>query len=85
MNGDEYRALFSVAQEGRDAALSCLRVLQEHERRLGVLETKVDKNVEAVAVGRMGVRTFAWLGTLLIGLGGLVFGIWEGFGGASGD
>lgn len=81
MNGREYRDLFTVAQETRDAALSCLRVLEEHERRLGVLERKVDKNVEAVAVGRMGIRTLAWGGSLLIGLGGLAFGLWEKFNG----
>ena len=84
MNGQEYQQLFSVAQEGRDAALQCLRVLSEHERRLGVVERKADKNVAAVAVGRFGVHALAWVGSILIGLGGLLFGLWDQLGGGDG-
>lgn len=85
MNGLEYKQLYTVAQEGRDAALQCLRVLTEHERRLGVVEKKVDKNAAAVAVGRFGIRACAWVGSILIGLGGLLFGLWENIGGGGGD
>ncbi len=84
MNGQEYKQLFDVAQEGRDAALQCLRVLGEHERRLGVVEEKVDRNAAAVAVGRFGVHALAWAGSLLIGMGGLLFGLWDHIGGGDG-
>ncbi len=84
MNGQEYQRLFNMAEEGRDAALSCLRVLSEHERRLGTVEKKVDRNAAAVAVGRFGVHALAWAGSLLIGLGGLLFGLWNQLGGTDG-
>ena len=77
MNGQEYARLFDMAREGRDAALACLVELEDHKRRLGVLEGKVDTNTTNVAVGRFGVRALGWGGSLLIGLGGVVFGLWE--------
>ena len=77
MNGSEYKQLFDMAQEGRDAALSCVRVLSEHTTRLDSLEKKVNKNVSAVEVGRFGLRALGWGGSILIGLGGLLYGIWQ--------
>ena len=77
MNGNEYKQLFNIAQEGRDAALSCVRVLEEHGNRLAALEDKVNKNVSAVAVGRFGLRALGWVGSVLIGLGGLLYGVWN--------
>ncbi len=77
MNGQEYQRLFDMAQEGRDAALSCVRVLEEHGGRLDRLERTVNTNTRDMAVGRFGVRAVAWSGSLLIGLGGLAFGLWE--------
>ena len=84
MNGAEYERLFKMAEEGRDAALSCVGTLEEHGKRLDTLETKVDANVTAVAVGRFGLRALVMFGSLLIGLGGFLFGLWDKIGGGSG-
>lgn len=77
MNGQEYERLFKMAQEARDAALAALSATHEHGKRLDDLETKVDANATAVAVGRFGLRALATLGSLLIGVGGVAFGLWE--------
>lgn len=81
MNGKEYEQLFQMAQEGRDAALSCVRVLEEHGHRIVALERSVNKNNEALSAGRFGTRVLAWVGTALIGLGLLMVGFWDKFNG----
>lgn len=77
MNGSEYERLFNIAQEGRDAALSCVRVLEEHGHRIVRLERSVSKNNVAVGAGRFGVIVLAWVGSVLIGVGGLIVGFWD--------
>ncbi len=77
MNGVEYERLFRMAQEARDAALGALAATHEHGKRLDTLEEKVDSNATDLAVGRFGLRALGVLGSLLIGLGGLTFGLWE--------
>ena len=84
MNGQEYERLFKMAEEGRDAALSCVGTLAEHGKRLDTLEKKVDANASAVAVGRFGVRALVLFGSFLIGVGGFLFGFWDKIGGGSG-
>lgn len=84
MNGAEYERLFKMAEEGRDAALSCERILGEHGKRLDTLEGKVGDNATAVAVGRFGLRAIVVLGSFLIGVGGFLFGLWDRIGGGSG-
>lgn len=84
MNGQEYDRLFNMAQEGRDAALSCVRVVEEHGHRIIALERSVNKNNAALAQGRFGTRVLAWVGTVLIGVGGVVVGLWSNLGGPHG-
>ncbi len=77
MNGQEYARLFELVLEARDAALAALAATQEHGERLDKLETKVDNNATAVALGRFGLRAAGVVGTLLIGLGGFLFGLFK--------
>ncbi len=84
MNGQEYARLFELVLEARDASRAALAATQEHGKRLDKLEQKVDNNATAVALGRFGLRTAGVVGTLLIGFGGLLFGIWEHIGGNGG-
>ena len=84
MNGQEYTQLFELVQEARDAALAALAATEDHSKRLDVLETTVSANSTALAVGKVGVRALAVLGSLLIGLGGFAFGLWEHIGGNGG-
>ncbi len=84
MNGQEYQQLFELVMQSRDASRAALDATREHSVRLELIEKKVDANVTAVAVGKFGVRTLVFLGSLLIGLGGLVFGLWENIGGNGG-
>ncbi len=84
MNGKEYDQLFKMAQEGRDAALSCVRVVEEHGHRIVALERSVNKNNEARVSARVGARALAWVGTALIGFGGAALGIWSNLGGPNG-
>ncbi len=84
MNGQEYAQLFELVLESRDASRAALTATQEHGKRLDKLEGKVDDNATAVALGRFGLRTAGLVGTLLIGLGGLLFGLWEHIGGNGG-
>ncbi len=81
MNGQEYTQLFNMAQQARDAALAALAATEDHGKRLDTLETKVDNNAIDLAVGRFGLRATGVIGSLLIGLGGFLFGLWEWFGG----
>ncbi len=81
MNGQEYAQLFELVLEARDASRAALVATQEHSKRLDALETKVDDNVTAVAVGRFGLRALLMLGSTLIGLGGLAYGLWQNIGG----
>jgi tetrahydromethanopterin S-methyltransferase subunit G len=83
MNGAEYARLFKMAQEARDAALAALAATHEHGKRLDTLEEKVDANATAVAVGRFGLRALGTLGSILIGIGGVLFGLWEWWHGPS--
>ncbi len=84
MNGQEYTRLFELVLEARDAARAALAATQEHGKRLDTLEEKVDANVTAVAVGRFGLRAIVLIGSLLLGLGGFLFGLWEKLGGVHG-
>ncbi len=84
MNGQEYEQLFKMAQEGRDAALTAVSTLEDHGARLIALEKTVGDNNTALAMGRFGVRAAAWAGSILIGLGGLLFGLLERWGGGDG-
>ncbi len=84
MNGKEYDQLFLMAQEGRDAALSCVRVVEEHGHRIVALERSVNKNNEARVSARVGTRVLAVVGTALIGVGGVIVGIWTNLGGPHG-
>ncbi len=81
MNGQEYTQLFQMAQEARDASLAALAGVKAHGKRLDTLEEKVDANAVDLAVGRFGLRATGVVGSLLIGLGGMVFGFWKGWGG----
>ncbi len=84
MNGQEYKQLFELVMESRDASRAALDATKEHGERLGVLEGKVDANVTAVAVGRFGARALTILGSFLIAAGGLIFGLWDNIGGNGG-
>ncbi len=84
MNGQEYQQLFELVMQSRDASRAALDASRDHSVRLEVIEAKVEANVTAVAVGRFGVRALVTLGSLLIGLGGLLFGLWEHIGGNGG-
>ncbi len=80
MNGQEYQQLFQMAQEARDASLAALAGVEAHGKRLDTLEDKVDNNVVQLAIGRFGLRATGMVGSLLIGFGGIVFGLWEWMG-----
>ncbi len=84
MNGQEYARLFELVLQARDASRAALDATREHGKRLDKLEEKVDDNATAVALGRFGLRTVGVVGSLLIGLGGLLFGLWEHTGGNGG-
>ena len=84
MNGQEYTQLFDLVLDARDASLAALEATSEHSKRLDTLETKVDSNVTAVAVGRFGLRALGTAGALLIGVGGFAFGLWQHIGGGNG-
>ncbi len=84
MNGQEYTQLFNMSQEARDAALAALAATKQHGTRLDTLEQKVDDNAVQLAIGRFGLRATGVVGSLFIGLGGILFGAWQWWGGGDG-
>ncbi len=84
MNGKEYDQLFKMAQEGRDAALSCVRVVEEHGHRIIALERSVNKNNEARVAARIGTRVLAWVGSAMVGASGAMVALWANLGGPNG-
>jgi len=79
VNGQEYKQLFDLVLEARDASRAALDATQEHSTRLDALETAVTANSTDLAVGRFAARLMAVIGGSIIGFGSLLLGVWEWF------